>query len=92
MSLSRSLQESFPSWAKNVAAIKFKFPAQLFDELLVLSYSLIMNLGRLIERCPELSNLLIVDLGGLIERRLELVKLPGELVQELVAFTGIGRP
>jgi hypothetical protein len=92
VSLTRGFYQTLSPRAKEEPSIELDLAAQLFDELLVLSDSLIMKLGRLIERGPELFNLLIVDLGGLIERRLELLKLPAEPVQEIVAFTGIGRP
>ena len=58
MSLSGGFDQSFPPWAKDVAAVELQLSAQLFDELLVLLDGLIVELRGLIERGLEVLNLL----------------------------------
>ena len=58
MSLSGGFHQPFPPWAKDVAAVEFQLPTQLFDDLFVLLDGLIVELRGLIERGLEVLNLL----------------------------------
>ena len=56
--LSRGFDQSFPPRAKDIAAVELQLAAQLLNELLMLLYSLGVELCGLIERGSEVFNLL----------------------------------
>jgi hypothetical protein len=58
VSLSRGFDQSFPSWAKDEAAVELQLAAQLFDELLMLLNGLIMEFCGFIQCGLEILNLL----------------------------------
>jgi hypothetical protein len=58
VSLPWSFDQPFPSWAKDVAAVKLELAAQLLDELLMLLDGLCVELGGLIERGLKVFDLL----------------------------------
>ena len=92
MSLSRGFHQSFPPWAKNIAAVEAQLSAQLFNELLMLLDGLSVELAGLIERGLKILDLLVTELRGLVEREFEVFQLLSELVEQVVTLARISRP
>jgi hypothetical protein len=71
MPLSGGFDQPLASRTKDVSTVQLKLLTQLIDELLVLFFGLVVKLGRLIERRPEVLNLLrrpvqeVVTLAGI---------------------------
>jgi hypothetical protein len=79
--LSRGFHQSFPPWAKDVAAVEFQLPAQFLDGQFVLVDGLLV-----------LVNSLSVKLCRFIERGLEVFDLLTEPAQQIVTLLRISRP
>ena len=58
MSLARGLDQPFPPWAKDVAAVKFQLPPQLFECLFVFLDGLLVELRGLVQRGLKILDLL----------------------------------
>ena len=92
MSLPGGFHQSLTTWAEDVKTIEIQLPAQLFEELLMLLDSLVVELCGFIERSLEIFDLLITELCGLIERGLKVPNLLSESAQQLVTLLRISRP
>jgi hypothetical protein len=56
--LSGGFHQPFPPWAEDVPAVELQLSPQLFDGLVMISDSLIMEFRRLVQRGLEVLNLL----------------------------------